>query len=166
MTRPREQEALLSVTNAFEDTIFVNQSTGATANATQYALNLFPNFGPAQADKVSSLYGGLGTQLFQETAIMGESIFICPTYYVLNAFAGRSFKGEFAIPPAVHGQDVPNYFPSILIDFPELASEFAPFEFNNTAFIDAFAQSFTSFAISLDPNIKIDRTITPKWNKW
>jgi hypothetical protein len=39
--------------------------------------------------------------------------------------------------------------------------------FNNTAFVDAFAQTFASFAISLDPNIKVDpRSITPKWNKW
>ncbi|KAJ7476923.1 Alpha/Beta hydrolase protein [Mycena galericulata] len=158
--------ALLSVTNAFEGTIFVDQTTGATANATQYALDLFPNFGPVQADTVGKLYAGLGTQLFQENAIQGESIFICPTYYVLHAFAGRSFKGEFAIPPATHGSDVLYYFPSIAIDFPAVTAAFPPV-FNNTAFIDAFAQSFTSFAISLDPNVKVNpTTITPKWNKW
>lgn len=38
--------------------------------------------------------------------------------------------------------------------------------FNNTAFINAFAQSFTAFAISLDPNTKISNTITPKWSTW
>jgi hypothetical protein len=38
--------------------------------------------------------------------------------------------------------------------------------FQNTNFINAFAQSFTSFAISLDPNVKVDPTITPRWNKW
>ncbi|KAJ7093722.1 Alpha/Beta hydrolase protein [Mycena epipterygia] len=152
---------LLSVTNAFEATSFVNQTTAATANATQYALDLFPNFGPAQGDRVGALYAGLGTPLFQTNAVQGESIFICPTYYLLRAFAGRSFKGEFATPPALHGllraedRSIPIDNPSL--DFPI---------FNNTAFINAFAQSFTSFAIYLNPNSKISNTITPKWNTW
>ncbi|KAJ7314649.1 hypothetical protein DFH08DRAFT_972689 [Mycena albidolilacea] len=136
-------EALLSVTNAFEGRSFVNQSTAATANATEYALDLFPNLDSAQADEVGILYAGLGTPLFQINAVQGESILICPTYFLLHAFAGRSFKGEFAIPPAVHALDVEYYFPSLLTDFPDLTVPI----FNNTAFVDAFA-------------------ITPKWNKW
>ncbi|KAJ7906506.1 Alpha/Beta hydrolase protein [Mycena leptocephala] len=149
-------EMLLSVTNTFEGTSFVNQSTGDTANATQYALDLFPSFGPAQANKVRSLYAGLGTQLFQENAIIGESTLICPTYYLLRAFHGRAFKAEFAIPPGLHSYDVPYYFPSIVTPL-----------FKNTSFINAFAQSFMSFGISLNPNVKIDpTTITPPWKKW
>ncbi|KAF8168644.1 Alpha/Beta hydrolase protein [Mycena galopus ATCC 62051] len=148
-------EMLLSVTNTFEGTDFVDQTTGATANATQYALNLFPDFGPVQADQVGDLYAGLGTPLFQENAIQGESIFICPTYFLLNAFAGRSFKGEFAIPPGLHATDVAYYWPTLSTP-----------PFQNTDFINAFAQSFTAFAISLDPNVKISHTITPPWNKW
>ncbi|KAJ7077232.1 Alpha/Beta hydrolase protein [Mycena epipterygia] len=145
-------KALLSVTNTFEGTIFVNQNT--TLTAAQYAFDLFPNFGTAQADTVGALYNGLGTSLFQVNAVQGESIFICPTYFMLRAFAGRSFKGEFAIPPGLHGNDVVYYFPG---------TSTPPFD--NTAFIDAFAQAFTAFAISLDPNIKIDpTTITPKWD--
>ncbi|KAJ7080447.1 Alpha/Beta hydrolase protein [Mycena epipterygia] len=153
-------DALLSVTNAFEGTIFVDQT--APANATQYAFNLFPDFGSKQADQVGALYANLGTQLFQTNAIQGESIFICPTYYLLRAFAGRSFKGEFAVPPALHSFDLVYYFPSILIDDPADGFPIV----NNTALIDAFAESFTSFAISLDPNIKVSPTITPKWNKY
>ncbi|KAJ7149172.1 hypothetical protein C8R43DRAFT_888256, partial [Mycena crocata] len=62
---------------------------------------------------------------------------------------------EFAIPPAIHGTDVLAYFPSIATD------TLSP------ALIDAFAQSFTSFAISLDPNVKVDpASITPTWNRW
>ncbi|KAJ6480718.1 Alpha/Beta hydrolase protein [Mycena vitilis] len=156
-------EALLSVTNAFEGTIFVDQTTAATANATQYSLNLFPNLAAAQADKIGALYAGLGSPIFQENAVMGDSIFICPTYLLLDAFAGRSFKGEFAIPPAFHAVDTEYYFPSLLVDFPEIVIPI----FNNTAFINAFAQSFISFAISLDPNIKLyPSTITPKWSRW
>ncbi|KAJ7863934.1 Alpha/Beta hydrolase protein [Mycena olivaceomarginata] len=144
-------KALLSVTNSFEGNRFVNQSTAATANATQYALDLWPNFGPAEAAKVGALYAGLGTQIFQTNAIYGESILICPTYSALQAFAGRSFKGEFAIPPATHTADALYYFPSITTDVPQ---QVFPPVFDNTTFRDAFAQSFTSFAISLDPNVK------------
>ncbi|KAJ7455518.1 Alpha/Beta hydrolase protein [Mycena latifolia] len=149
-------EVLLSVTNPFEGNNFVDQHTGATANATQYALNLFPDFGPAQAATVGSLYAGLGTPLFQENAIQGESIFICPTYYLLRAFPGAAFKAEFAVPPGLHADDIVYYWPSIGTP-----------EFQNTAFINAFAQIFMSFAISHDPNVKIDpASLTPHWKKW
>ncbi|KAJ7149815.1 Alpha/Beta hydrolase protein [Mycena crocata] len=147
-------EALLAVTNTFEGTVFVNQNT--TLTAAQYAFELFPDFGQAQAAEAGAQYAGLGTSLFQDNAIQGESIFICPTYSLLRAFPGRSFKGEFAIPPGLHGNDVVYYFPGTSTP-----------PFNNTAFINAFAQAFTSFAISLDPNVKVDpATITPHWNVW
>ncbi|KAF8214334.1 alpha beta-hydrolase [Mycena galopus ATCC 62051] len=147
-------EVLLFVTNSFEGTLFVNQDVAITA--AQYSLNLFPDFGTTQANTVGALYANLGTELFQVNAVYGESIIICPTYDLLHAFPGRSFKGEFAIPPAIHGNDVPYYFTGGVTP-----------RFNNTQFIDAFAQSFTSFIINLDPNVKVDSTtITPHWNKF
>ncbi|KAJ6496019.1 alpha beta-hydrolase [Mycena sanguinolenta] len=130
--------------------------SSVVVTAAQYSLDLFPGFGTVQADRVGALYANDGNELFQVDAVQGESILICPTYYLLNAFPGRSFKGEFAIPPGLHANDVPYYFPGI--------EGIAP-PFNNSAFIDAFAQSFTSFIINLDPNIKVDpTTITPHWN--
>ncbi|KAJ6582727.1 Alpha/Beta hydrolase protein [Mycena vulgaris] len=145
-------EALLAVTDTFEGTFLVDQNT--TVTAAQYSLNLFPGFGTAQAEMVGELYADLGDQLFQVNAVQGESIFICPTYSILNAFQRRSFKGEFAIPPGLHGDDLAYYFPGGLTP-----------PFNNTDFINAFAQSFTSFIINLDPNIKVDpTTITPQWD--
>ncbi|KAK7055877.1 carboxylic ester hydrolase [Favolaschia claudopus] len=147
--------ALLSVTNTHEGDVFVDQSTGATANATKYALDLFPNLRAASAREVGRLYAGLGTPLEQVNYVQGESIFVCPTYFMLDAFRGRSFKGEFAIPPGLHANDVAYYWPTLSTP-----------SFQNKAFIDAFAQSFTSFAISLDPNVKVSPTITPKWDKW
>ncbi|KAJ7601717.1 Alpha/Beta hydrolase protein, partial [Mycena rosella] len=157
-------KSLLSVTNAFEGAALVDPNS---VNATKYALELFPNFGPDQAVQVGSLYAGLGTPLFQTSVVLAESLLICPTYYLLRAFPGRSFKGEFAIPPAIHGLDVITYFPSIVTDWPEVSVLYAPTPYTNPAFIDAFVQSFTSFAISLDPNIKVDpATITPPWPMW
>ncbi|KAJ7683194.1 Alpha/Beta hydrolase protein [Mycena rosella] len=137
-------------------TYFVNQSTEATANATQYALDLFPGFGAVHASEVGSIYASLGTELFQENAIQGESIFICPTYLLLRAFTGAAFKAEFAIQPALHADDLPYYWPSL-----------ATPSYQNRDFINAFTQTFTSFAISQDPNMKINpATITPRWEKW
>ncbi|KAJ7238019.1 Alpha/Beta hydrolase protein [Mycena rebaudengoi] len=63
-------------------------------------------------------------------------------------------SGSFAVPPGGHGRDVRYYFPSQ-----------GPLDFPNSIFINAFAQSFTSFIISLDPNVKVDlTTITPPWS--
>ncbi|KAJ7928409.1 Alpha/Beta hydrolase protein [Mycena leptocephala] len=130
-------EAILAVTNAFEGTNFVDQS--ASVSASQYSLDLFPRFSTLQAATVSFLYGNLGPELFQVNAVQGESIFICPTYYLLNAFPGRAFKGEFAIPPGLHGGDL--------------------------ALHRRFCAVFHLFIINLDPNIKVDpTTITPHWN--
>ncbi|KAJ7254594.1 Alpha/Beta hydrolase protein [Mycena rebaudengoi] len=156
-------KALLTITNSFERSTFVDGDTysiAATKNMTEYALNLFPNFGSAEARRVDEVYAGLGTPLTRAAIIYGESTLLCPTYSLLRAFGGRAFKGEFAIPPGEHGSDLPYYFGSW--QGPD-ASNF----FNNTQFINAFAQSFTSFAISLrlDPNVKIDpASITPRWN--
>ncbi|KAF7335517.1 Carboxylic ester hydrolase [Mycena venus] len=67
-------EALLSVTNQFEGTNFVNQSNTALANATKYALHVFPNFGAARADAVGMAYADLGTPLFQTNAVQGKCV--------------------------------------------------------------------------------------------
>ncbi|KAJ7152878.1 Alpha/Beta hydrolase protein [Mycena filopes] len=157
-------QALLSVTNAFEGTIFVNQS--APEDAAQYARHLFPKLDAATGKRVAALYGALGTEVFQNNAIMGETILICPSYFLQRAFGTShrpSFKGEFAVAGGLHGRDLQYYFPSLPLDVPVLGY---PEFFNNTAFINAFARSFISFAISLDPNVKVAPTITPRWDEW
>ncbi|KAJ7235607.1 Alpha/Beta hydrolase protein [Mycena haematopus] len=146
-------EALMSTTNTNEGVDFVNQSVPTTA--AQYSELLFPEFTAIQSLIAGLLYGGSGTKIFQDNAIMGESIFICPTYYLLNAFKGRAFKVEFAIPPALHSDDYAYYWPNGV----------AP-PFNNTDFINAFAQIYTSFIVNLDPNDKLAPTILPKWNQY
>ncbi|KAJ7217431.1 alpha beta-hydrolase [Mycena rebaudengoi] len=156
-------QALLAVTNTLEGSVFVDPSIPATRNVSEYAMALYPNLVPAQADKIRALYIESGTPLSQSAAVYGDSVFICPTYAVLGPFSGRAFKGSFAVPPGFHGRDLPYYFPHIGTDVPMF--DFPVF--NNTQFIDAFAQSFTAFAISLDPNVKIDpRSITPRWDRY
>ncbi|KAJ7442601.1 Alpha/Beta hydrolase protein [Mycena latifolia] len=151
-------DILLSVTNSNEGPLFVNQSV--EYNVAQYALNLFPLFGARESAAVASVYQSLGSPLEQVNAIMGESIFVCPTYRLLDAFPGESYKGKFAVPPALHNADVFQYFPSFT-GFPG-----SNLRFNNTVFNIAFAQGFLSFAANLDPNDKLVPSITPVWRKW
>ncbi|KAF9447130.1 alpha/beta-hydrolase [Macrolepiota fuliginosa MF-IS2] len=149
-------QALLSVTNTFEGAIFVNKSTAGTVETPTYLANLFPEFRDIDIIAGTAQYTNQGAPIDQAIAIMGESIFICPTYFLLRAFGNKGFKGEFAVPPGDHGQDVPFYFPSD-----------TPPSFNNTVFINNFAQSFLNFAMSLDPNVKWDSTNTvPRWARW
>ncbi|KAJ3934689.1 MAG: Alpha/Beta hydrolase protein [Lentinula lateritia] len=143
--------ALLSITNANEGTVFVNQTAPIT-NVSLYASTLFPKFG-SQAEVAAQLYANLGTPLQQDDLVMGESIFICPTYYLLNSFPDSGWKLPTAVPPATHGADVVYYF----------TSQGTP-EFNNTDFLTAFQTAFMSFVISQDPNDKLNPTITPSWN--
>ncbi|KAJ7675705.1 Alpha/Beta hydrolase protein [Mycena polygramma] len=147
----------LSVTNTNEGVIFVNQSV--RYDVSEYVRNLFPLFGVEESNAAASVYQAIGSPLAQVNAILGESVFICPSYMLLDAFPGDSYKGQYAIPPAFHGDDMINYFPTF--------TEFnGTLRFNNTDFITAFSQVFVSFAANLDPNDKLRASITPAWPKW
>jgi len=151
-------DVLLAVTNSFEGRSFVSSSM--TLDLPTYAANLFPNpeFGEEQIAQVIAQYTGIGleTTLDQAIGIMGESIFICPSYFLVDAFGIKGFRGEFAIPPANHGDDIGQYFPSTR----------APIT-TNTTFIRSFSQSFLAVVKSLDPNAKFDSAdITPLWAGW
>ncbi|KAJ7573689.1 Alpha/Beta hydrolase protein [Mycena floridula] len=146
-------EGLLAMTNAFEGSIFVNSEN--PLNATEFTRQMFPNLKAQETAAAQPLYQALGTDLDQDVAIHGEAIFICASYFLLDAFKGRSFKGEYAVPPGGHSQDQAYYFPTLGTPV-----------FNNPDFIKAFSHAFLSFAMSLDPNIKVEPTITPTWAKW
>ncbi|KAF5360641.1 hypothetical protein D9756_005137 [Leucocoprinus leucothites] len=154
-------EAYLAVTNSFEGWYpgFVDNRTADTVQIPEYLANLFPELTQEQIDAGSAQYADQGTPFDQARAIMGESIFICPTYYLLRAFKGRGFKGEFAIPPGLHGDDIVYYFPTAI------AGVTPPF--NNSEFIDNFSQSFMNFVLAQDPNVKWDSSNTmPEWSRW
>ncbi|KAG7448366.1 alpha/beta-hydrolase [Guyanagaster necrorhizus] len=146
-------EVVMSVTNSDEGLVFVDLSTANTVQVPDYLTQLFPTLSAQQRDVAVAKYASLGTPIEQVTAIMGESIFVCPTYFLLRAFKGKAFKGQFAIPPGTHGSDVVYYFPSAN-DVPA---------YNNTDFDKAFAESFLAFVVSLDPNETFEPTITPTW---
>ncbi|KXN84321.1 Lipase 4 [Leucoagaricus sp. SymC.cos] len=152
-------EALLTMTNTFEGALFVDMSTAGTVQTPEYLANLFPEFTQMQVRAGTAQYANRGAPIDQAVAIMGESIFICPTYFLLRAFGNKGFKGEFAIPPGGHGQDVIYYFPN------GTAGQSPPF--NNPVFVNNFSQSFLNFVLALDPNVKWDPSNTvPKWTRW
>ncbi|KAG0708779.1 Alpha/Beta hydrolase protein [Suillus ampliporus] len=144
---------LLSVTNSHEGNNFVNQST--TLDIADYVITLFPNFGSAQAAGAVMMYQNQGSNVNQANLAMGESIFVCPTYYLLKAFGERAWKGEFAIPPGLHGNDLAYYFTST-----------GP-AYNNSQFITAFSNSFMAMTMYKTPDDRYTPgDITPFWNSW
>ncbi|SJL12162.1 uncharacterized protein ARMOST_15583 [Armillaria ostoyae] len=87
-------EVLMSVTNTNEGALFVDASTAGTVQVPQYLTQLFPNLSAQNRDVAVAKYSSLGTPIEQVTAIMGESIFICPTYFLLRGFEGSAFKAS------------------------------------------------------------------------
>jgi cholinesterase len=66
------QEIIYSVTNTFEGALFVDQSTASTVQIPEYISQLFPAFGSKEIEATQAQYAGLGSNIFQAVAIMGE----------------------------------------------------------------------------------------------
>jgi len=150
-------EVLLAITNTFEGAIFVsNQTTNGTL--TDYVTNAIPTLDKTDVDRVVQIYSnipGVNGVNAQAIAVQGEVIFICPTYFLLDAFGERSHKGEFAVPPGNHGMDVAFYFNS------------GGTPFNNPTFIASFSQAFSDVTVFGDPNKKVSTANkTPFWPAW
>ncbi|KAG1875719.1 Alpha/Beta hydrolase protein [Suillus subluteus] len=146
---------LLSMTNSHEGNAFVDQSM--TLDVADYVKTLFPNFGSAKVAGAVTMYENYGSNVNQANLVMGESIFVCPTYYLLLAFGERAWKGEFAIPPGLHGSDVAYYFTSYGGGPP----------YNNSQFITAFSNSFMAMAMFETPDDRYTPgDITPSWTSW
>ncbi|KAG6372185.1 Alpha/Beta hydrolase protein [Boletus reticuloceps] len=169
------KQVLLAMGNQNEGNTFVDANE--TLTITDYVSQLFPDMTFAQVQETASVYKNYGTAVDQAIMVMGDSIFVCPTYYLLHTFAGRSWKGLFAIPPAYHAQDLLYYFNRYRLSLSLVVSStgslchyLSPREhppYNNTEFINAFSQSFISLAKYYDVNVKFDPdNITPYWNEY
>nr|GAT46603.1 predicted protein [Mycena chlorophos] len=146
-------QAYYAVTNTNEGVLFVDGDD--VSNATAYARDVPPVLTLQQDAKVAQIYASLRSPLEQAQAIVKELDFVCPSFYALAAFPGKSYKAQFAIPPALHGDDVSYYFPSF-----DAFGTPTP-RFNNTDFINAFVSGFLSFAVNGNPNDKLAPTIAP-----
>ncbi|KAG0692418.1 Alpha/Beta hydrolase protein, partial [Suillus ampliporus] len=143
---------LLAVTNWHEGVIIVDQST--TLDVADYVKFFFPNFGSAQVAGVAMMYQNQGSNVDQTNLALGESLVICPTYNLLKAFGERGWKGEFAIPPGMHGYDILYYFTSGAA-------------YNNSQFTTAFSNSFMAMVMYETPDDRYTPgDITPPWTSW
>ncbi|KAG2068865.1 alpha/beta-hydrolase [Suillus decipiens] len=144
---------LLSMTNSHEGNVFVNQSMAL--DIADYVMTFFPNMGSTQAAGAATIYQKYGSNINQANLVVGDSVYVCPTYYLLLAFGERAWKGEFAIPPGLHGNDIPYYFTS---DLPS---------YNNSQFITSFSNSFMAMAMFQTPDQRYTPgDITPSWSSW
>jgi hypothetical protein len=64
----------LAVTNTFEGALFIDSNTASTVQVPLYLSRLFPNFGAKEIEAAAAQYSGLGSPIFQVTAIMGEGM--------------------------------------------------------------------------------------------
>ncbi|KAF4614285.1 hypothetical protein D9613_007996 [Agrocybe pediades] len=153
-------KALYSVTNSFEGNDFVDQGTAATVQVENYVAQLLPTVGPQVVEAASML--GLILVRALKAYVFDLAIFICPTYYLFNAFKNKTFKAQFAVPPALHGNDLPYYFNNGQI----------PLTGKTTDFANAFSESFLNFVKTLNPGQQTNITGLPtnislsSWKMW
>ncbi|KAJ7698640.1 alpha/beta-hydrolase [Mycena rosella] len=151
-------DALLVTTNAHEGAgFFVFPAVLAAHNFTlvEYITQLFPRLPAAQIGAAACMYSHIGLTAVadQATQVMGESIFVCPAYWMVGAFGRTGWKAEFAIPPGLHATDLSYEFSTFAI----------PPTFTDAAFLAAYRQSFLSTAIALDPNAHAQPSLLPPW---
>ncbi|KAF9479981.1 hypothetical protein BDN70DRAFT_654774 [Pholiota conissans] len=104
LKRHKINSVLLSVTNSFEGASLVNQSTASTVDVSEYISQLFPNIKANAIKAAVALYADLGTNIFQVNAIMGESIFICPTQLLMKAVGKSAYKENLRYRPVYMGR--------------------------------------------------------------
>ncbi|TEB27125.1 alpha/beta-hydrolase [Coprinellus micaceus] len=150
-------EHVLAVVNTYEGRMFVDPETRGSVDVRDYLPKLFPMFRGNQIHLALTLYENLGDPFEQVIQIMGDAIFVCPTYYILKSLKGKGFKAVFAIPPGDHIDDILYFFPITPAGVPP---------FNNTAFINTFSGVFMDFVRNGDPNVKSAGSILPHWPKW
>ncbi|KAI5890818.1 alpha/beta-hydrolase [Schizophyllum commune H4-8] len=147
---------LLAVNNADEGSLFVDTSDPDAFNTTSWLKNAWPKLTDSNIARALTQYHDLAP-VDQATTIMGDIIFLCPSYPLMRAFE-KPYKAEFAIDNAWHGRDLPYYFPDTVYLFGKA--------YNNTDFDTAFASAFSNFALSKDPNVKVGEDLTPEWAHW
>ncbi|KAI0029565.1 alpha/beta-hydrolase [Vararia minispora EC-137] len=152
----------LVVTNAHEGDIFTNPAQILANNFTleEYISELFPRMDSKSIQQASALYSKVNTGdiTAQAADVYGEAIFVCPSFFILEAAKSPAWKGEFAVPPALHGNDVNYVFADPTVP---------PVPFNNPVFIHNFQQAFFATSMSLNPNAHfINDNVTPFWPTW
>ncbi|KAJ7630223.1 alpha/beta-hydrolase [Roridomyces roridus] len=153
-------EMVLLTTTANEGALFVNPDAivhnGLTLH--DYARGLFPRLDPTHINELVTLYSSFdwASTVDQATEMLGDSIFLCPTYFFAEAFKRRAWKARLDVAPGFHGQDLSYEFSTFAI----------PPTVTDPAFLDAFRQSFISLALWEDPGVRLSGGSIPSWPSW
>ncbi|KAL1742075.1 Alpha/Beta hydrolase protein [Schizophyllum fasciatum] len=149
---------LLSVNNADEGSMFVNATRlgGASFDTAKWLKNTWPGLADSNIENGIAQYSELAP-IDQAIEMDADIFFNCPSFLMLRAF-DNPHKAEFAINNAMHGYDLPYYFPDVTKMFEK--------SYNNSDFDTAFASAFTNFVLAKDPNVKLAEDITPAWPTW
>lgn len=110
-----------------------------TASSPRFATDGLHN---PNANEVSPESAGQNQRAFN---IYSESVFVCPSYWLAEAYSGRwrnsaAYKYQYSVIPATHGQDVAGYFS------PPATPHSADFSL-------AFKQIWGNFITANDPSI-------------
>ncbi|KAL1707495.1 Alpha/Beta hydrolase protein [Schizophyllum commune] len=147
---------LLSVNNADEGSLFVDVSDPDTFDIAFWLRNAWPKLTESDIADALAVYQDLAP-VDQATTILGDVIFLCPSYTLMRAF-DTPYRADFVVDDAWHGYDLPYYFPDTVYLFNK--------SYNNADFDTAFSSAFSNFALSKDPNVKVAEDLTPTWAPW
>ncbi|KAL1689431.1 Alpha/Beta hydrolase protein [Schizophyllum commune] len=147
---------LLSVNNADEGSLFVDVSNPDAFDIGFWLRNAWPKLTDSDIADALAVYQDLAP-VDQATTILGDIIFLCPSYTLMRAF-DTPYRADFVVDDAWHGYDLPYYFPDTVYLFNK--------SYNNADFDTAFSSAFSNFALSKDPNVKVDEDLTPTWPPW
>ncbi|CAE6491014.1 unnamed protein product [Rhizoctonia solani] len=151
-------EQLISLHNANEGQIFISQDTNSTIQS--LIVGFFPRLSQQNITAVEDVYRDFASDNASEadntykmqTMVLAESIFVCPSFWLADAFPKTSYKGQFAVPPAVHGLDLSVYFPDI--GYP-IALPVQP-----------ISRSLTQSFMGSPNNNPMNQSINPDWAKY
>ncbi|KAI4517721.1 alpha/beta-hydrolase [Schizophyllum commune Loenen D] len=147
---------LLSVNNADEGSLFVDVSDPDAFDIAFWLRNAWPKLTDSDIVATLAVYQDLAP-VDQATTILGDVIFLCPSYTLMRAF-DKPYRAKFVVDDAWHGYDLPYYFPDTVYLFNK--------SYNNADFDTAFSSAFSNFALSKDPNVKVGKDLTPAWAPW
>lgn len=166
----------LAGNNALEGASWVQaKSINTIDDLVNYLVKIFPNFSNNDIAKILLYYpmnnasvnpnaldwateGSYGPTTINEStaatgqqeraiAIYGETTFICPSYWLAeaysnNGYGGQGWKYQFSIPNAYHGADGPAYF-----SYPDTT------EYYSKDFVLAFMRMLGNFIVNDNPSI-------------
>ncbi|KDN49778.1 hypothetical protein RSAG8_01843, partial [Rhizoctonia solani AG-8 WAC10335] len=155
-------EKLISLHNVDEGRIFVAQAGDSKVQT--WITGQLPDLSPENVTAVEKAYQVFASSNATEadnvykiqTLIFGEALFVCPSFWLIDAFPKNGYQGLFAVPPSLHSLDLNVYFPG--------SSSIQPAQPFSQSLIQSFMGALVSFILTGTPNNNpMNKTINPNW---